>query len=169
MKKFWLVSALAAALMLAACSEETEESAGNADTSEETTEETGAETSQESSEPALYVLEDEVQAGDLTMTAVSAGVTDQIDETNRVYEISFSVTNNGDEEAVITGDQFRLTDLADEEKPAYGDPVEWTVPAGETVEGSLQFEASATTAFKLFGTLGDEEVEWRLPGITSLD
>ncbi|WP_227396904.1 DUF4352 domain-containing protein [Jeotgalibacillus aurantiacus] len=167
MKKFWLVSALAASLMLAACSEETDESAGNAESAQETTEETEA--PEETSEPALYVVEDEVQTGDLTMTAVSAGVTEQIDETNRVYEVSFSITNNGEEEAVITGDQFRLTDLADEEKSAYGDPVEWTVPAGETVEGSLQFEASATTAFKLFGTFGEEEIEWRLPGITSLD
>ncbi|MDZ5713432.1 DUF4352 domain-containing protein [Jeotgalibacillus haloalkalitolerans] len=176
MKKFWLVSAMAAALMLAACSDESSESA---ETEEETateeaaeeTEDTSAEESEseESAEPELYLVGDEVTAGDITLTVTDTGVAEQIDDTNRMFEINMTVTNNGEEEVSLSSEDFTLTDLSDEEKTAYGDPSEWTIAAGETAEGSLQYESASTTAFKLLGTIGEEEVEWRLPGITSLD
>ncbi|TFD99581.1 DUF4352 domain-containing protein [Jeotgalibacillus salarius] len=179
MKKFWLVSALAAALMLAACSEdstepaETEEETATEEVETEETPETEEETTESeeenSEEPALALVGDEVTAGDLTMTVTDAGVTEEIDETNRVYEINMTVTNNGEEEMSLSTEDFTLTDLTDEEKSAYGEPAEWTIAAGETAEASLQYESAATTAFKLFGTFNEEEVEWRLQGITSLD
>lgn len=175
MKKFWLVSAMAAALMLAACSDDSSEPA---ETEEATTEEFAEETEEasteeageeESAEPELYLVGDEVTSGDLTVTVTDTGVAEQIDDTNRVYEINMTVTNNGEEEVSLSSEDFTLTDLTDEEKMAYGDPSEWTIAAGESAEGSLQYESAAATAFKLFGTIGEEEVEWRLPGITSLD
>ncbi|MFB1083129.1 DUF4352 domain-containing protein [Jeotgalibacillus sp. JSM ZJ347] len=173
MKKFWLVSAMAAALMLAACSDESSEPAETEEAAtEETAEEASTETeeaAEESTEPTLYLVGDEVTSGDLTVTVTDTGVAEQIDETNRVYEINMTVTNNGEGEVSLSSEDFSLTDLSDEEKAAYGDAAEWTIAAGETAEGSLQYESAATTAFKLFGTIGEEEVEWRLPGITSLD
>ncbi|WP_404408328.1 DUF4352 domain-containing protein [Jeotgalibacillus malaysiensis] len=177
MKKFWLVSAMAAALMLAACSDDSSEPA---ETEEATTEEAAEETEEssteteeaaegESTEPELYLVGDEVISGDLTVTVTDTGVAEQLDDTNRVYEIKMTVTNNGEEEVSLSSEDFTLTDLTDEEKTAYGDVSEWTIAAGESAEGSLQYESAAATAFKLFGTIGEEEVEWRLPGITSLD
>ncbi|KIL50741.1 hypothetical protein KP77_13610 [Jeotgalibacillus alimentarius] len=176
MKKFWLVSAMAAALMLAACSDDSSEPAETEEeaTTEETTEEEAAteesaDSEETAEEPTLYLVDDEVTAGDLTMTVTDAGVSEQIDDTNRVYEINMTVMNNGEEDLTLSYEDFMLTDLADEEKTAYGETSEWTVAAGESVEVPLQYESAAATAFKLFGTFNEEEIEWRLPGITSLD
>ncbi|AJD90511.1 hypothetical protein JMA_11940 [Jeotgalibacillus malaysiensis] len=172
MKKFWLVSAMAAALMLAACSDDSSEPAETEEAAEETeasSTETEEAAEEEGAEPELYLVGDEVTSGDLTVTVTDTGVAEQIDDTNRVYEINMTVTNNGEEEVSLSSENFTLTDLADEEKTAYGDAAEWTIAPGESAEGSLQYESAASTAFKLFGTIGEEEVEWRLPGITSLD
>ncbi|MBM7580957.1 DUF4352 domain-containing protein [Jeotgalibacillus terrae] len=177
MKKFWLVSAMAAALMLAACSDDSSEPAETEEaTTEETTEEETAEETEETAdseesaeEPSLYLVDDEVTAGDLTMTVTDAGVAEQLDDTNRVYEINMTVMNNGEEDLTLSYEDFTLTDLADEEKTAYGETSEWTIAAGETTEVALQYESAAATAFKLLGTFSEEEIEWRLPGITSLD
>lgn len=175
MKKFWLISAIVAALSLAACSSDTE-SEEDADTGAETeeveessdsTEENASEESTE--ETSLYVIGDEVEVNGAMITVNGAQVVEELEEANRVYEINFTVTNDSEEDMTVTSDNFTLMDLSDEEKDVHGETIEVAVPAGETAEGSLQYVASASTAFKLMGTFGDTEVEWRLPGITALD
>ncbi|MGD7046029.1 hypothetical protein [Jeotgalibacillus proteolyticus] len=169
MKKFWLITALAGALTMAACSsdETTNEPAEEEnDSAEEVMTEEPAEETEESS---LYVVGDEAEVNGAAMSVTQAGVVEEIDESQRVYEISLNVTNDSEEELSITNENFVLMDLTDEEKELHGEEVNVTIPSGESAEATFQYAASASTAFKWVGTFEDEEVEWRLPGITALD
>ncbi|MDG5473265.1 hypothetical protein P6709_16050 [Jeotgalibacillus sp. ET6] len=168
MKKFWLITALAGALTMAACSsdETANEPAEEDDSAEEVMTEEPAEEEEESS---LFVVGDEADVNGAAMSVTQAGVVEEIDETQRVYEISLNVTNDSEEELTITNENFVMMDLADEEKEAHGEEVNVTIPSGESAEATFQYAASTSTAFKWIGTFEEEEVEWRLPGITALD
>ncbi|KIL47092.1 hypothetical protein [Jeotgalibacillus campisalis] len=169
MKKFWLISAMTATLALAACSSEdtTNEAAEEEnETAEEVMTEDPAE---ETEEPSLYVIGDEAEVNGAVMTVTQAQVVEEIDESQRVYEITLNVTNDSDEDISLTNENFTLLDWADEEKELHGEEVDLTVSSGESAEASFQYAASASTAFKFMGTIEDQEVEWRLPGITALD
>ncbi|PPA68908.1 DUF4352 domain-containing protein [Jeotgalibacillus proteolyticus] len=165
MKKIWLIAAMAAALTLAACSSDNEAAESDAENETETT--AKEETNETSS--SLKLLEEEVSVDGAVITVTRSQVSEQLEEDNRVYEILLSVANDSEEELTLTQDQFTLMDLADEEKEVYGEELELTIPAGETAEGALHYTATSTTAFKLIGAFEENEVEWRLPGITSLD